>query len=66
MPFKSASQRRLFWSAKSNPALRKKLHVNLSAVEKMTEHDTGGKLPEKVKKVAKKRTRKAKKTEKKD
>ena len=60
MPFKSSAQRRLMWAAKKDPALRKRMHVNLDAVEKMTEHDTGGRLPEKVRKTVKKRNREKK------
>lgn len=48
------------WAAKKDPALRKRMHVNLDAVEKMTEHDTGGRLPEKVRKTVKKRNREKK------
>jgi len=42
------------WSARSNPDVREKFHLNMSAVKKMTEHDAGGKLPERAKKKRKK------------
>lgn len=38
------------WAAKGNRAVREKFHLNMSAVQKMTGHDEGGKLPKRVKK----------------
>ena len=49
MPFKSQAQRSLFYSALTNPALRRKLKMSLAAIRKMLEHDEGGKLPKKAK-----------------
>ena len=45
MPFKSEKQRKLFWAAKSSARLRRKARLKRSAVDKMTSHDSGGKLP---------------------
>jgi DNA-binding transcriptional MerR regulator len=45
MPFKSESQRKLFFAALKSAKLRKRLGVSLAEVKKMLEHDEGGKLP---------------------
>lgn len=45
MPFKSEAQRRLMWAARRNPRIRKEKGISKAAAHKMTEHDTGGKLP---------------------
>jgi hypothetical protein len=57
MPMKSEKQRRMLHGAKKDPALREKIGINMSAVEKMTDHDTGGRLPEKVKNKIRQRSK---------
>lgn len=50
MPFVSQKQRALFWAAKGNRKVAKKKGLNMKAVEEMTAHDEGGKLPTRAKK----------------
>ena len=45
MPFVSERQRKLFWAARKNAKLRKRLKMSARDVEKMTAHDAGGRLP---------------------
>lgn len=51
MPFKSESQRKLFWAARKDPKVRKRMRLKLKDVKKMTSHDTGGRLPANMKAV---------------
>jgi len=46
MPFVSEKQRKYMWWLKSNPKARKSAGLKRQEVNKMTAHDTGGKLPE--------------------
>jgi hypothetical protein len=55
MPFKSQAQRNLFYAAKGDPELRRAKGLTLTTVSKFTDHDTGGKLPRKVKKRRKRK-----------
>ena len=54
MPFKSQKQRAMFWKAEHDPKFRKKMGLTEEQVDKMTEHDKGGKLPERAEKDDKK------------
>jgi len=49
MPFKSQAQRNLMFAAKNDPKVRKRTGISKKTAEDLTEHDTGGKLPKKVK-----------------
>lgn len=48
MPFKSEKQRRLMFAAQKNPTVRNRFQIKKKAADEMTEHDTGGVLPERV------------------
>jgi len=48
MPFKSQSQRALFYAALKGKEVRSRLGMSLAAIRKAIEHDTGGKLPKKA------------------
>lgn len=43
------------WAAKNSATVRKRTGVPLSVAEEYTEADKGGKLPENIKKVVRKR-----------
>lgn len=60
MPPRSEAQRRLMWAAENNPAVRKRTGITKSVADEFTQADKGGKLPEKIKKIVRKRAKRRK------